>query len=323
MRLNTLAAFLMMGLSAAPQVLIAEMQGNGVVAAPTSAAYADLTNASDKMLGDLRAALPAAKTIVLYDAATFAVIPYYASTTDLVRTAIENICSAGGIAAPRAIVPSVDVGTSAQGIASLVQLTLPSYAIQGQNLALDNSALVGSFATAAKGTGYEVVNPAYLLPAVSQTNLTCGTAASSQSLADLWKFVNDKASASRDEATARKPLQDALDSFQKLRDVLLSADKGPPLLGRALVIESLARSVETPERVAVIDMRLDAATIDSTTKTVLWWRKTKFSASIAAHYWIFSAHGSGAQFGIKLEAPGYVNLLRKDVDLAGFAVAKH
>jgi hypothetical protein len=304
----------------APFTLRAEAQGNGVLAAPTSAAYADLTNASNKMLGDLHSALPHANTIVLYDATAFAAVPYYGSTTDLVRTAAGNICAADtGTFGSRAIVPTVDVGTSAAGLASLIQLTIPTYAIQGQNLALDNSALVGSFATAAKATGYTVINPAYLLPAVSQNTLTCGNFESSTSLADLWKFVNSQASADHAKAASQKPLQDALDAFQKMKDVLLSSDKAPPLLGHALAVESLARSVEQPSQVAVIDMRLDAVDIDSTTKTVLWWRKTKFSANVAAHYWIFSAHGSGAGFGIVLVEPGYVNILTKNLDLKSYA----
>jgi hypothetical protein len=302
----------------------AGVQGNGVVAAPTAAAYADLTNASNKMLADLHSAIPKARVIILYDANAFSVIPYYASATDLVRKAAAGICSAetAGTFGPRAIVPTLDFGTAAQGLAALVQLTVPTYSIQGQTLTLDNSALVGSFATAAKGTGYQVVNPSYLLPAVGQANLNCQTAANSNSLADLWTFANSESGVAQAKAQTNPSLKGALDAFQKLKDVMTtSADKSPPLLGRALTIESLAHSVEQPSQVAIIDMRLDAADIDSTTKTVLWWKKTRFSANIAAHYWIFAAKGSGTQFAISLVAPGYVNILRKDVDLKSFAVS--
>jgi hypothetical protein len=265
--------------------------------------------------------LPQAKTIILYDPNIFSVIPYYASTTDLVRSAATSICSAEQPGLSPRIEPTLDIGGAAQGLAALIQVTLPSYAINSQNLTLDNSALVGSFATAAKAMGYSVVNPAYLLPAVSQSQLTCQTFKASTSLADLWKFVSSEASTAQPQAEVKPLVKTALDSFQKMKDALLtSADKTPPVLGRALAVESLTHNVDNPAQVAVIDMRLDAADIDSTTKTVLWWRKTKFSANIAAHYWIFAAQGAGTQFGITLVQPGYVNLLRKDVDLKGFAV---
>lgn len=302
-----------------------DTQGNGVIAAPTAAAYENLRNASNKILADLRMVLPQTKTIILYDPNAFAVIPYYASTTDLLRTAASSICSAEGRSfAPRAITPTLDIGLAASGLASLLQLTLPNYVIQGQNLTLDNSALIGSFATAAKDLGLEVVNPSYLLPAVSQNTLNCQSMHNSSSAADLWKFVNSEASAAQPKAESMKPVKDALSAFGKLRDVLLaSSANAPPLLGKLLSAESLAVAVQQPASVSVIDMRLDAADIDSTTKTVLWWRKTKFSSNVAAHYWIFSVHGSGTQFGITLAEPGYVNVLRKNVDLKTFTLATH
>lgn len=308
-----------------PIILHGQAQGNGVViAAPTAEAYVELTNASDKILADLRSALPQARTIILYDAAAFTVVPYYPGTTDLVRTAAATICDAEAMAAPRAVVPTVDIGSAAQGLASLVQVTLPTYSTQGQNLALDNSALVGSFATAASESGYTVVNPAYLLPAISQLDLDCQKAKGSGSLADLWKFVNSEAIAMQKRAESKQPLKDALDALQNLKDILLaSSDKGASLLARSLQAESMARAVGQQSQVAVIDMRLDAANIDSTAKTMLWWRKTKFSANIAAHYWIFSATGTNAQFAVTLVHPGYVNILQKDVNLKTFALSQH
>jgi hypothetical protein len=296
--------------------------GNGVVAAPTAAAYADLTIASDKMLADLKYAVPHANTVILYDGPTFSAVPYYAGALDLVRTSAKLICSSASVSgarAPRTIVPTLDVGTAASGLASLIQVTLPSYAINGQALVLDNSALIGSFATAAKSRGFTVVNPSYLLPAVSQHTLECGKLDATQSLADLWNFASTEASHARTLPNAdKKPLKDALDGYQKLRDVFLAADKGPPLLSRVLTVETLGRTLESPSMVAAIDMRLDAVDIDSTTRTVLWWRKTKFSVNVAAHYWLFSAHGKGEQFALKLEQPGYVNILRKDINEKGF-----
>lgn len=301
-----------------------DTQGNGVVAAPTAAAYENLRNASNKILADLRMVLPQTKTIILYDPAVFAVIPYYASTTDLLRTAATNICNAeGSTFGARAITPTIDIGSAASGLASLLQLSIPNYAIQGQNLTLDNSALVGSFATAAKDAGLEVVNPSYLLPAVSEHTLTCQSIRTTNSAADLWKFVNSEAAAAQPKAQS-KLLQDSLDGFQKVRDVLLTTSANTPsLLGKLLSAESLALAVQQPSSVSVIDMRLDAADIDSTTKTVLWWRKTKFSSNVAAHYWIFSVHGGGTQFGITLAQPGYVNILRKNIDLKSFTLATH
>jgi hypothetical protein len=309
-------------LSLAPVV---DAQGTGVVAAPTSAAYADLTNAANKMLADIRSALPQAKIVILYDANAFSVVPYYAGAADLIRKAATNICAAEHTTlGARAIVPTVDIGTAAQGLATLLQLTIPAYTVQGQNLTLDNSALIGSFATAAKATGYEVVNPSYLLPAVSQSSLDCQNVAASKSLADLWAFANNESNAAQSNAASKPGLKDALDAFQKLKTVMtVPGDKNAPVLGRALTIESLAHSLEEPADVAIIDMKLDAANIDSTTKSVLWWRKTKFSANVAAHYWIFAAHGSGSQFAITLVEPGYVNILRKDVDLKTFGDSGH
>jgi len=311
-RQNILFVFCLI-LTAAALAVRADAQGNGVIAAPTAAVYQELTNASYKMLKDLTAVLPQARTVVLYDANLFSVVPYYLSTTDLVRTAAVSLCgSQGGAGAPRSIGASLDIGEAAVGLAGLIQLTVPTYTTQGQALPLDNSALVASFATAARTAGYVVVNPAYLLPAVSQTNLNCQSARSSSSLADLWKFANSEA--------GKQAASPALEGFQKMRQVLTASDKGAPLLGRVLTAESLARASEKPDEVAVIDMRLDAADIDSTTKSVLWWRKAKFSASLAAHYWIFSVRGEGEQFGIQLVAPGYVNILRTNVDLSTFSV---
>jgi hypothetical protein len=269
------------------------------------------------MLADLRGAVPQAKIVILYDANAFSVIPYYSGAIDLMRKAAASICSAESAISPR-LEPTLDFGSAASGLAALLQLTVPAVSVQGQNLTLDNSALVGSFATAAEATGFEVVNPAYLLPAVSQTTLDCRKAADSNSLADLWTFANNESSAAQAKAPNKPALKDALDAFQKLKTVMTSADKSPPILGRALTIESLAHSVQQPSEVAIIDMRLDAADIDSTTKSVLWWRKTRFSANVAAHYWIFSAHGTGSQFAISLVKPSYVNILQKNVDLKSF-----
>ena len=292
-------------------------QGTGPVAVPTSAAYADLRNASNKMLADLRGAVPQAKVIILYDANAFSAVPYYAGAIDLMRKAAASICSAESAIRPR-IEPTLDFGSAAAGLAALLQLTVPAYSVQSQNLTLDNSALVGSFATAAEAAGFEVVNPTYLLPAVSQTTLDCGQVAGSNSLADLWTFANSESSAAQAQAGGKPALKNALDAFQQLKEVMTSTDKSPPILGRALTIESLAHSVQQPAEVAIIDMRLDAADIDSTTKSVLWWRKTRFSANVAAHYWIFSAHGTGSQFAISLVKPAYVNILQKNVDMKTF-----
>ena len=297
------------------------MQGNGVVAAPTAAAYQELTNASNQMLKDLAHILPQAKTVILYDPNLFSVIPYYASTTELVRGAAADLCNLPGGIASAHILSSVDIGEAAQGLASLVQLTIPNYAIQGQALTLDNSALVGSFAAAARASGYVVVNPTYLLPAVSQSKLTCETAKTSTSLADLWRFANSEAGAQQARLISRQAPSAAIQAFVALRQALNSSDKGPPLMARVLAAESLWKVIQHPEEVAVIDMRLDAADIDSTTRTVLWWHKSKFSANIAAHYSIFSVHGQDNQFSIQLVEPGAVNILRRNIDAGTFAIS--
>ena len=296
------------------------MQGNGMVAAPTAAAYQELTNASNKMLTDLSRVLPQAKTVILYDPKVFSAIPYYASTTELVRDAATDLCNSEGGAASAHILSGVDLGEAAQGLASLVQLTIPNYAIQGQALTLDNSALLASFAAAARAGGYVVVNPTYLLPAVSQSKLNCQTAKTSTSLADLWRFANSEAAAKQQRSTTRQAPNSTIQAFTATRQALTASDKGPSLMARVLAAESLAKAAEHSDSVAIIDMRLDAADIDSTTRTVLWWHKSKFSANIAAHYWIFAVHAQDGQFEIQLVEPGAVNILRRNIDAATFTV---
>lgn len=296
--------------------------GNGPFVVPTSAAYADLTNAADQMVVDLKQTFPGAKTALLYDQATFSAISYYQSALDQVGQIFQGICDAekqpSSSARPRLLGP-IDVGTAASGLAGLIALTLPSYAIQGQPVTIDNTALIGAFAVEASRAGLGFVNPVYLMPAVIKNSaLNCGQ--TSVSLAELWSATAREANKARLLPGADKsPLKDALDAYSTVRGVLLAADKGAPLLGKLLVVETMGKLITDPGSVAVIDMRLDGVGIDSTTRTVLWWRTTKFSSNVLAHYSLLSVKGTGADFSLELRKPGYVNVMTKDMKQNQFA----
>jgi hypothetical protein len=139
-------------------------------------------------------------------------------------------------------------------------------------------------------------------------------------VADLWAAVADQARILRakpgsDTDPASKA---ALAEYQKILDVYLAADKGLPLLSKLLIVESLVFSGTDPSQVAVVDMRLDGVGIDSTTRTILWWRGTKFSSNVVAHYAILSVRRSDDKMSLTLVKPGYVNFMLKDVNQKGF-----
>lgn len=300
--------------------------GTGLYVAPTSAAYADLTNAARAILADLQSNFPTAQTYIIYDQQTFAAIPYYESALNLVRNSLKKIWLAEGKSCGLRsnALDLTGLGTAASGLASLIAVTLPSYAIQGQSVTLDTSALIAAFAAAASSSvpPRTVILPAYLLPATASGRplQSCNEFDASDSLADLWSAAATEASnAQLLPAATKDPLKTALDDYQKLRDVFLASDKGVPLLGKLLIVEGLAKLIVNPAQLAVVDMKLDAVGIDSTTRSVLWWRTTRFSANVMAHYSLLSVQGSGHGFALALKKPGYVNIVTQNVDPKRFS----
>ncbi len=293
--------------------------------APTSAAYALLTNAANQIVTDAHASIPKATTLVIYDQATFGNMAYYPSALGQLKSSMGHICDAITPPAPGTVTNfsvSVDAGSSASALASLIGLTLPAYAIQGQAVTIDNTALIASVEAVAQAAPYSmnVINPAYLLPATQQSPLDCKSKnyLKSSSVADLWAALADQAGILRakrgsDTDAASKA---ALAEYQKILDTYLAADKGLPLLSKLLLVESLVFSVD-PSTVAVIDMRLDGVGIDSTSRTILWWRSTKFSSNVLAHYAILSVRRSDDKMSLTLVKPGYVNFMLKDVNQKG------
>jgi hypothetical protein len=315
-------AALVAAVPACAQSAAAVAGGTGLYVAPSSQAYALLTNAAQKMLDDTRAGVPGVQAVVLYDPATFANVPYYPSAVEQVKLALRGLCKAPGQPRVEALGPA-DLGAAASGLAALIGVTLPSYAISGQAVTtIDTSALVGVFAAAAKQASLAVINPVYLLPAEAAGGIGCGNFETSQSIASLWALAAVTAHNLEGTAAANvEPGKSALAQFKKLSDVYLAADKGMPLLSKLLVVESLLYSISDPEHTAVIDMKLDGAGIDSTTRTILWWRSTKVSSNVLAHYSVLKVGVNGGRLALTLVTPGYVNFMTKDINQKTFSSA--
>ena len=187
-----------------------------------------------------------------------------------------------------------DLGTAASGLAELIGAVTPAYTVQGQPLPFDNTALVAAFAQQA---GVHVVLPTYLLPA-TPSPLACESADASSSVADLWLGAALQASRVRTQAAQitgnsdadnarRKTLQTLLDSYTSATDPYLVVDKGPALLGRLLVAETLIK-LATPAGARVIDLKLDAVDTESSTRTWFGSKKTNFASGVMAHYTLFN-----------------------------------
>ncbi len=298
--------------------------GNGPFVVPTSAAYAQLTNAAETILADVKATFPAVQTVVLYDRSAFALVPYYQPALQQVRQALEALCQAEGKrAAPHITAPTLTgLGTAAAGLASLVAVTLPAYAIQGQAVKIDTAALISAFAAAAMAARMIVIDPAYLLPATAgpQPPLACAAFEQSDSLAELWRAASLEATNLAANSVG-KPAPSALTEYRKLADAYLDPGKGEPLLSKLLTVESLAAPLASPAQVAVVDLHLDSVGIDSTTRTILWWRSTRFSSNVLAHYSLLRAQGSQQQFSLTLVKAAAVNVLLKNMDQKHFATS--
>ncbi len=299
--------------------------GNGPYAAPLAAAYADLTNAANKIVaaGDLHA-----KVVVIYDQPTFATLASYPVTIDQLRLAMRGLCPA----VPEAqLVPALDIGGALQGLTGLLNTLTPNYAIQGQAVTFDNTALIAALA---HQIGSSVIFPAYLMPAATRNTLDCGNYSSSVSVADLWVAAVARAAvvamnaASMPDSTdlqkaAKKAVQDKVDKFQKLADSFLATDKGPSALSKLLVAESLLRQVQGSSPVKVIDLKLDAAGVDSTTRTILWWKSTKFNCTVMAHYTLMNMSYDGHSIDLTPFATDGVDILSRLPDEGGFATSEY
>ena len=297
------------------------ISGNGPYVAPSSVAYADLTNAANRIWADIK--IPDTNTVVIYDAPTFAAVPYYQSALDLMKNSMQAICKAEGKPvesgfAPRDLAP-IDLGSAASGLASLIGVTMPNYAIQGQALPFDSSALLAAFA-AATPPSIKVVFPSYLLPATERypNPVKCGTETQTESVADLWSALAAEARQAANASNADKPpLAPALAQYGKLHDAFVAADKNPPLLAKLLIVEAMGNSFSDPNQSAktlVLDVKLDLVGVDSISRTILWWRKTRVSANVLAHYYLFQVSGTGTNLGLTLKKLGTLNIFSGNID---------
>ncbi len=318
-RFRSLLLSVALGTSTALAQSAAVAGGTGLYVAPASGAYSLLANVSNKMLMDIQARVPGVQAVVLYDQATFGNVPYYVSAVDQIKIALRSLCGVPGTHV-EGIGPA-DLGTAASGLAALINVTLPSYAINGQAITtIDTSALAGVFATVARAGSVAVINPVYLMPAKAAGGGSCGNYETIQSIATLWTLAALEARRLAATAAATvEPGKSALAQFQKLNDVYLAADKGMPLLSKLLIVESLLFSITDPGHTAVIDMKLDGAGIDSTTRTILWWRSTRISSNVLAHYSILKVERDGSRLTLTLDKPGYANFMMKNVDQKRFA----
>jgi hypothetical protein len=159
-------------------------QGSGLLVAPSAAAYADLVNAAKRIVQDNPGL--SGKTVVIFDAQAFGLIPTYQTSLQLMKDAMRSLCAVEtpGLIA-HALVPSLDIGGAASGLAALLQALSPAYAIQGQGLTFDNNALIAAFAKAIQPA--PVIIPAYLVPASPPLQpSSCQAAPASDSLAAVW-----------------------------------------------------------------------------------------------------------------------------------------
>jgi hypothetical protein len=272
--------------------------GNGPYAGPVTAAYADLANAATQIVTD--AGLSKTPTVI-YDATTFSSLSAYQAAVEQLRVSMTRLCPAPSIRT-EAVALSLDFGGAASGLAALLAAVTPAFAIQGQSVTFDNTALIAAFAHA---DGDMVIFPAYLPPAAKQSNVACGTQGSSSSVVDLWYGALAAASAlaatlpSATTDDAKKAIQARLDAFQKVADAFLAVDKGPSMLSKLLTAESLLRKVPDGQAIKVIDLRLDSVGIDSTTRTVLFWRSTKFNSAVMAHYTVLNFSRTGSSIDLQ------------------------
>ncbi len=324
-RLSVLAAawlpFLMPGFAQSAS----SASGNGPFVVPTSSAYADLdkvvtaiNNTNSETLKD--------RKVIFYDPQTFGTLPMYPSAVDQAKDVLRRLCARAEsdlVSAEAAADVLSGAGTAASGLAALLGAVTPAYAIQGQAFTIDNNALIAAFLKARPDS----IIPAYLAPAAASSLPECGEAPYSRSFAALWaaaakEAVKVRALFKPDITDAqRKLIQDALDYYQAMRDAYLAADKGPSLYSKLSVAETLwdALNVTDVNKLPVIlDMKIDSAGIDSSTRTILFWKKTTFSDNLLVHYFLFTvtrqeAVGTGAPaYTLQLAKADTVNVITRD-----------
>lgn len=293
--------------------------GNGPYVAPLSIAYSELTNAGNAIVSDIKQQPTFARvtTVVIYDATMFAAVPYYSTAVQQVKQEFGDLCRTGGVQ-PRVLAP-IDIGSAAAGLTALINATVPYTVTQGQPVTFDNTALIAAFTAVAQRQGLTVLNPAYVLPASKVQNLSCATYGASESFADLWNGLQVQATQLRIAPHAdQDPVKSMLAHYQTLSDLYLNAEKGLPLAAKMLLVESLERAITDPGSAVITDMHLDAAGIDTTTRSLLWWRKTTFSSTVLAHYALLSVQGARPSYTVALQKSGNVNILVQNLNRKDF-----
>jgi hypothetical protein len=294
--------------------------------APTASAYNDLKRVAET-IRDENAGTFSGATIIIYDAQAFGAIGMYPGSVQQLRTAMRSMCDLtepGLVSAEAASDVLSGAGTAASGLAALINAVTPAFAIQGQAFTIDNNALIAAFI---RTVGQEVVIPAYLPAATPSTVPSCGDAQKSGSFTSLWVSaeaesfrVKAKINAAKTDSE-KKALQTALDSYQAMRDGYLSTDKGASLYSKMSLAETLDNILRPAanNRPLIIDMKIDAAGIDSTTQTILFWRSTKFSDNVLVHYFVYAFEPGNK---LHLKNANIVTIVTQDKDLKDYLTAE-
>jgi hypothetical protein len=301
--------------------------GSGPYAVPSAAAYALLANAAREVVTK---ASVKDKDVAIYDAQVFGAIPAYQVAILHLQKTMKAMCPAKEASGPftAALVPSVDLGGAASGLAALITALTPSYAIQGQAISFDNSTFV---AAVSKEVGSRVTIPSYLLPATKDKDVKCGTEEKSFSLADLWYSAAAQASELRKQMSEikgtdkeveakKKPIQDQLDAYGKVAEGYLAIDKGTSLLSKLLVVESLVKAIPGTGY-TVLDLKLDAVGMEAVTRTWVGFKTTSFSCSVLAHYTVLTLTKTGGTLELKFVKTDTINLLASVKDEGKFATS--
>jgi hypothetical protein len=270
--------------------------GNGPFVVPTAAAYNDLRQVAKTIRDENPDTFSHAK-IIIYDQQAFGALSMYPGGVLQVRDAMKRMCEIAKsdvVSAQAASDELSGAGAAASGLGALISAVTPAFAIQGQSFTIDNNALIAVFV---KTMGQDVVIPAYLPAAIPSAGLGCTDVPRSGSFTSVWKAAEAESllvKAKLDAAETddqKKQIQAVLDAYQAMRDGYLSTDKGSSLYSKISAAETLwnilRNSKAEGKTPVIIDMKIDSAGIDSTTRTVLFWRNTKFSDNVLAHYFVF------------------------------------
>ena len=291
--------------------------GNGPYVVPTAALYDDLSRLAARVKSANDAAFVGA-TIVIYDPQAFGILPMYPSGVRQFWAAMDSMCDITERTTPITAEAASDVlsgaGAAASGLGALITAVTPNFAIQGQSITIDNNALIAAFVKIVGNNA--VVIPAYLPAATASSTPDCNNYRKSSSFTALWEGAAAeilKVKIKLKDATSdakKKEIQAVIDSYQAMRDGYLASDKGPSLYSKVTAAESLwnalnGKAGKTP---LILDLKLDLAGIDSTTTTELFWKTTRFSDDLLAHYFLFSIQNGRLQ----LENEDTVTVMTKD-----------